>query len=191
MLEAVITIVIVAIIVAGVGLLSNQLFRFRNIIDETLSTEQELGQVISPFVTELRSAQISSTGIYPIEAASTSSITFYSDVNKDGLVERLRYFLDGQVLKRGVVAPSGNPPSYNLGSETVKEMLHGIIIGSAGIFAYFGVGADMDSAPMSSPITVDLIRTVKISVTVDKNPAESPGSTKYETSATPRNLRTP
>ena len=182
--------VVVLVVVSVIGLFGMRILAYRNVIDASLTAEQEVEQVLAPFVTELRSMQISNTGGYSIEAASTSSITFYSDYNKDGLVERIRYYMSTTTLMRGLVVPSGNPLTYNPAAESSKEVLHNIT-GGYDIFSYYANDTDMNGAPLSSPIDVPSVRTIKITVTSDKTPFAPPGPLTFTTSATPRNLRNP
>jgi prepilin-type N-terminal cleavage/methylation domain-containing protein len=44
---------------------------------------------------EIREARTGADGSYPIEKAGDSEFIFYSDIDGDGLVERVRYFLGG------------------------------------------------------------------------------------------------
>jgi prepilin-type N-terminal cleavage/methylation domain-containing protein len=77
--------------------------------------------VVNIISKELRNAQKSETGSYPLVTANDQSIVFYSDYDYDGISERVRYTLTGSQLVRGIVEPTGSPYSYNLASEKVKN----------------------------------------------------------------------
>jgi hypothetical protein len=53
-------------------------------------------------VRELREAQIGESGEYPLATAYDDEIVFHGDVDNDGLVERVRYYLVGTTLTKQV-----------------------------------------------------------------------------------------
>ena len=189
LIEVVITVAIMALIMLALGTMGARILRLRTTITGATLNQEGISQVITPLMVELRSMQPSNTGSFPIEAASTSSLTFYSDTNKDGLVERLRYFFQNNILKRGVVVPAGNPPVYNLATEKVNNILINVTPDSNGIFAYYADGVDIAGNQLASPPTPSLIKVIKIIITVDQNPGQAPGPLRFNTSVAPRNLR--
>ena len=60
-------------------------------------------------VADLREASYGADGSYPISAAATSSVTFYANVDSDSGVEKVRYYLSGSTLYRGVTKAAGSP----------------------------------------------------------------------------------
>lgn len=56
---------------------------------------REAQRGIETMVKELREAQPSEQGSFPIEIAQDKEIIFYSDIDKDEQIERVRYFLGG------------------------------------------------------------------------------------------------
>src|SRR3989344_5140242 len=63
-------------------------------------------------VRTMREASYASNGAYPVVSMSTSSFTFYTDIDSDTSVERVHYYLTGLSLIEGVANPSGDPPVY-------------------------------------------------------------------------------
>ena len=64
-------------------------------------------------VSEIRTASTANTGAYTIGLATDSALTFYSDTDNDGLKEKVRYFITGTTLQKGLTKPTGSPLSYN------------------------------------------------------------------------------
>ena len=64
-------------------------------------------------VRDLREASFGDDGSYPVADISSTTVTFFSDTDKDDLIERMRYSVDGTTLYRNVVESSGTPPSYH------------------------------------------------------------------------------
>ena len=174
--------VVIAVFFAG------SLADFRGIFRESLSVQQELQQTLNRIVPEVRSMEPSSTGSYPILDASENSFTFYSDLNKDGLVERVRYFLDGDVFKKGVIVPSGNPLSYDPADETILEMVHNVL-STDNIFSYYDTTYTGGGGSMGFPVEILSIRLVRVSITADQGLNVASGPITLSTQATMRNLR--
>lgn len=189
MIEILIALAITALITMALGTLGARLLRSRTAVTGLAANQESINMLITPLLIELRSMQTSNTGVFPIEAASTSSLTFYSDTNKDGQVERLRYFLESDTLKRGVVVPSGNPPAYNLASELINNVIANLTPQGIGIFTYFGDATDIDGAALVWPLTLSTIKVIKINLVVNQNPGQVPGALYFTTSVAPRNLR--
>jgi len=167
-------------------------FKSRNVIWEQLSTQNEGRKVVQDFTNELRTAAQSSIGAYAIEAAATSSITFYSNIDTDSWRERVRYFLSGTIFKKGVLKPSGSPLSYNPANEVVTEVVHDIANATTSVFTYYGESYNgvTNTSSLSYPIDVTKIRVVGIKLRMEENPNLSPAPFIVEGKAEVRNLKT-
>jgi prepilin-type N-terminal cleavage/methylation domain-containing protein len=189
LIEVVITMAIMALIMLAMGAMGSRILRLRTAVTGAVLSQEAINQIITPLMIELRSMQPSNTGSFPIESASTSSLIFYSDTNKDGMVERLRYFLQGNILKRGIVVPSGNPVTYNLANEKINNFLSNLTPDTNGIFAYYADATDINGVALASPPTTSAVKVVKLIFIVDQNPGQAPGPLRFNTSISPRNLR--
>lgn len=136
-------------------------------------------------MTDLREASYGADGSYPIQAAATSTIAFYADINGTTNIERVRYYLLGTTLFRGVTEPVGSPASYSGQPETTTLVVDNIRNATTSLFIYF----DGTGAQLASPIDVSAIRVVRVDVYTDVNPARAPEVYKLSASATLRNLR--
>lgn len=68
-----------------------------------MSQALELAQSnVNTMVRELREAQIGESGEYPLAVAYDDELVFHGDIDNDGLVERVRYFLVGSSLTKQV-----------------------------------------------------------------------------------------
>jgi len=174
-----------------VGILSFS-FKSKNIIWEQLSTQNEGRKTVNDFINELRTAAQSSIGAYPIAAANTSTITFYSNIDVDSWRERVRYFLSGTILKKGILKPSGNPLVYNSANEVVTDIVHDIANGTSSIFYYYGENYNgvNNTSTLSYPIDLTKIRVVGIKLRMEENPNLSPAPLIVEGKTEVRNLKT-
>jgi hypothetical protein len=142
-------------------------------------------------VTEIRSASPSSQGAYPIESATTSSLVFYSDVDSDGLFERIRYTVGTSTLTRGVIKPTGAPLAYVTSTETVATLMTSLTkTTSSPVFQYYGVGYTGSQAPLAATSTLATdVRVIRVTFYVDIKPREAPRPAYVSQIVTIRNLR--
>lgn len=135
----------------------------------------------------LRGATISDTGSFPIVSVGTSTITFYSNIDNDVNVEKVRYFLDGNILKRGVKKSTGSPLAYT-SSEEVKVIAENVrnVINITDIFNYYNnLGVKITDLTKITDITF-----VKVNLIIDINPNRAPEDFNLRSSVSIRNLKT-
>lgn len=134
---------------------------------------------------EIREAATSDRGDYLIEDAQAQNLTFYSDIDGDNSAERIRYFLNGTDLNRGVIDPSGTPAQYLVSNEVVTTIAPYLNNGATAIFTYF----DGDNNQLALPVDKNKIRLIHVYSKVDIMPGRSPQSYDLETDVQIRNLK--
>lgn len=154
-----------------------------------LSTQNEVRKAMATISREIRTVAPSSVGAYPLADVSTSSFIFYSNIDGDAYVEKVRYFLDGTTLKRGVIKPGGSPLAYNSANENTSELIHDVANGSGAIFTYYGENYNGTGPSLVEPFDVTLVRLTKIEVIVDKDPQQTPVPQIFSTQINMRNLK--
>lgn len=166
------------------GDLTDYSLRFNN----SIFTQQEIQQTLQTILPEIRSATQSSNGVYPIIAASTSSFSFYSDLDRNGTFEQVRYFLQSGIFKKSVIKPTGSPPTYPTSSEVIYDLVHNM--SASTIFYYFdNTATSTFSTSLPSPIDVLKVRTVEINLISNQGVTSTPSLTGVDNRATIRNLR--
>lgn len=187
--EIVVTVAIVGVIAVGVGKLSGDVFSFNRYFTKSLNVASDARKVLRPMVNEIRSASPSSLGSYPIEAAGQNEFIFYSDTDDNGVKERIRYYLSGTSLKKGVVVPTGTPYVYNTASETSYDLIQNVRNGSTPIFTYFDTNYNGTTSPLVSPVSVTNVRLVRIEIIIDENVDVLPSPLSIVTQVSFRNLK--
>ena len=186
-------IISVAILVGIIGILTTfekDVISLDDTLQSSLNAQLNGREVVRTMVTELRKTTQSATGSYPIALASSTGITFYSDINGDGTQEQVRYFLSGSTIKKGVTAPTGTPATYNPANEKLTTLLNSVIASSTlPIFQYFPETYAGTSTPLSVPINIPAIRLIQISVIIDSNPNRSPTQLVVTSQVMLRNLK--
>ena len=189
LVEMVVAIGIFGLIILGVGDILVYGLKYRAIILEQLKTQTEGRKIVQDFVNEIRRANYSSLGAYPISSASSQEIIFYANVDEDSWRERVRYFLDGDILKKGITKPNGNPLSYNLDAEVITEIVHDVASGDDPIFFYYGQNYTGSEDFLTSPIVATTVRMVKFDLLLEADPNMSPKPLRIEGAGEIRNLK--
>lgn len=161
-------------------------YRTNNYTVEQASAVTSAQRGIESMVKTMREAAYASTGAYPIMSISTSSVAFYADIDSDPFVERLRFFVEGSALKRGVVDPVGDPPVYSSAevistlSDNVRNLDQGI-----STFRYYDVNGNL----MTDLSDIAALRFIEATVVVNINPTRMPNQFTLRSTAALRNLR--
>ena len=141
---------------------------------------------VEHLVRDLREAAFSDDGTYVLVGAATSTVTFYSDVDRDNSVEKIRYFLDNSMFKRGIINATGSPPVYNSGDESISTIAQYVRNGtSTSVFQFFDTGG----TEIVNPTNVTSIMRVTATLIIDVDLSKSPSAVTLSSSATLRNVR--
>ncbi|TXI88586.1 MAG: hypothetical protein E6Q34_12165 [Burkholderiaceae bacterium] len=192
LLEALVASGIMVLVITGGWSLAKNVLSFNTTTYDGLSAQADLLKVLSVWSNEIRSAAPAETGAFPILAAATNTLTFYSDINDDGVVERVRYFLSGTKIQKGVIVPTGTPLAYVAGNETIIDQVQNVVASATSIFQYYDssyTGTASSTAPLPSPVSTSAVRMIKINVNVDRNASRPPGAVEVTTQISLRNLK--
>jgi len=191
LIEFVVAIAIFVAIGTLVTLFGRDIFSFNSHIQSDLGVQFEGRRAIVRMTSEMREMSPSSLGAYPISAAATSSITFFSDIDNDALKEQIRYYVQGTAVMKSVIKPSGSPLTYSSGSAVVSTVVSRISNGtSTPVFSYYDDMYAGTTTPLSIPGSVSSIRLVNINMILPKVSSSGTTSAIYITSqVTPRNLK--
>lgn len=189
-LEVLIVIAIGVSLIFVIGKLNDNIGLLNNLVSQQLQSKSDISQTLQIITTEIRSAAPSAAGAYPIESASTSSFAYFSDINKDGTVEHIRYFLASSTIYKGVIYPTGSPALYPTSTETLTDLIDSVVVStSTPLFQYYDANYSGTSSPMTYPILISSIRLISISFGADIKPNVAPGPTNFSTLINIRNLR--
>jgi type II secretory pathway component PulJ len=188
-IEVLVVIFILSLVGVTVATFQKDVFSLNTIISNSLTALDEARRTLKMMTAEIRPLSPSSLGAYPIAEADPTSFIFYSDINSDQLKERVRYFLDGKILKKGVIKPSGTPLTYNSANEIISEAIHDVANGSTPIFNYYDKNYDGTTSPLTQPVDILSVRLIKITIAIDRDPNRSPGPITLTTQVSMRNLK--
>ena len=185
LIETIVTVALAAMMMAALTGLIRYFYVTNAYVLEASKALSSARLSTSNAMTNLREASYGTDGSYPIQAAATSSITFYADIGGDASIERVRYYVSDTTLFRGVTEPGGIPSSYTGQPETTTLVVNNIRNGTTSLFMYF----DGSGAQLAEPMDVSMVRVVRANVYTDVNPQRAPEIYQLSASATLRNLR--
>jgi len=175
--------------VVGLAINSMVVSFYRNnayLLQQTSAIDSAHRGIATSFI-DLREASYGDDGSYPLQSVATSSITFFSDVDNDGVVEKIRLYLLNGTFYRGVTESTSTPPTYSGQPQATTTIATYVRNGtSTPIFRFYDEnGAEL--SPASAPISS--IKSISISLMIDLNPARAPDILILQETATLRNLR--
>lgn len=145
-------------------------FRSNTRLTDHLEIQASGRRSIQHMVDDIRRAEESSVGSFPIVTATTNTFTFYANIDSDTPRERIRFFLEGNMLKKGVIEPTGNPFTYDANAEVIislSSFIQNNADGSA-LFTYYDETYTGSGDPLPSPVDVTLVRLIKIKLSLSK-----------------------
>jgi type II secretory pathway pseudopilin PulG len=191
LLEILVAIGIFILAIAAIYVFINQGFRFQNFSLDQTAAIQEARRGVETLVRQIRETQISGIGTYPIVEADAQELIFYSDIDKDTDVERVRYWLDGTDFKKGTIEPRFGPIEYVESDEVVVTLSQYVQNGADPVFYYYNRDwpADTVNNPLSVPAVVTDVRLVQVRLIINVNPAQAPSDFTLESNVQIRNLK--
>lgn len=156
---------------------------------EQLQAVDSARRGIEPAINDIREATYSDEGAYPIVSVATSSLSFYSDVDSDNNIEKVRLFFDvgTNTFKKGLTESAGDPLTYDNQPETLFTLAENVrnVKQGVDIFKYY----DNTGAEIIDLSNVFDVTFITMSVVVNINPARSPNDFILRASAALRNLK--
>lgn len=177
MVEMLVVLGIVVLIGGALVTFFVSIFSQNAFVQNSLLGQQEAQAALKHLLAEARSAAPSDTGAYAIDTATPDKFTFYSDLDNDGTHERLRYYVQGGTLWRGLLKPTGAPLAYVEANETLSQPVHALATSS--LFSFYNANYMGTTTPLTVPINLPEVRLVQINLTVDADPNRPPPPTSY------------
>lgn len=174
-LEVIISIGIFALLIGGIAMLQTTIFRSNRLAGTRIEIDQRSLSILRRFTSELRAAQTPHDGSFPVAEATGSSVSFYSDINDDATIERIRYIVENGALKRGVIIPTGQPLTYDPAQESISTLISNLDP-TPPYFIYYDANFDgvTSTASLAEPILLSSIRVVELHLGIRTNNETQP-----------------
>ncbi len=152
LLEIIIAVFLFTSIVAGVAVFSAYYF---NNYSFSYEENQAIGLAqtgLTRMIREIREARLGDDGAWPLAQTDNTTLIFYSDVTNDNRSDRVRYFLNGTDLVRGVIQPTAVPVTYPSQNEQFTTVASYVDTSTGPIFTYYNGEwpADTVNNPLSA-----------------------------------------
>jgi hypothetical protein len=151
--------------------------------------QRKARQIIDIIKKELREATEGEGNQYPLVTCNANEIVYYSDIDEDGATERVRYFMDGNIFKRGVVEP--NASGNYTGGEQIRNIMNNVL-NDAGqpVLRYYNSAYVGSGSPLAAPATCGEVRLIQIEFVIDAVLELQPGAFRVSSMIQFRNLKT-
>jgi len=149
-------------------------------------------QGVSTMVNYLRKVRQADDGSYPIKLAGEQELLVFSDYDRDGITERLHFYLQDGQIKMGITDPTGGmPKSYPTNDQEIKILAEDVVNTELEpIFHYYNNNYPGDNInnPLQYPMDVSTIRLVEIFLKVNTDTIRNQDSIETQSFVELRNL---
>lgn len=192
LIETLLAVAIFTIGIGGFSLLFMNSWKNNSYILELGQASSAASSGLDKAVKYIRMARQGDDGSYAVKSADKNDLVVFSDYNKDGVAERLRFYLQSGQLKMGITNPTSSiPKTYPSGDQQVEIIADKIINDDANpVFYYFNKDYPGDQVhnPVATPANVANIRLVKILLKININPTRAPENVQMQSFVELRNL---
>lgn len=141
---------------------------------------------------EIRTARTSDSGAFLFDAATSNSITFYSDIDFDGLTDKVTYTRVNNTLTKSVIKPQGYPASYlpqNAKTTIITDIVRN---NTTPVFYYYNGNWPQDTTnnPLATPANLSNIKLVRIYLRINQNSNDTRNDYILDTSVSVRMVKT-
>lgn len=180
--EVIVTIGIFSMIMVGINQLFVKSWQNYNLVMHTNEASIAANRGSSEIVNTLRRLGAGDDGSYPIFSVGSFDLKIYSDIDNDGVTEKVHYYLSGTNLMVGQSNPSGFPLIYPTTDSEAAILIKNVVnSGSQPLFYYYDGNNNIMGSPSSS---LNNIRMIEINLFIDRKE----GDLNIESYASLRNL---
>ena len=190
LVEVIVTLGIFMTVMFAVSTFEYNVIVYPKNISGSFTIAQDAQVLLTTMLKQLRTAQPGANGQYALVTTGTSTLSFFADVDNNGVIEEITYFMASSSLYRGVIQPSGNPVTYNPTNQVNRMFVMNVRNSSSTpLFQYFDTNYNGTSTPLAQPVMTTAVRLIKINLTLDVDPMRSPLPLTYTVQASLRNLK--
>jgi type II secretory pathway pseudopilin PulG len=187
LVEAVVAVGMATIALSAIASMTISFYRTHRYTIEQSFAINSARKGIERMVEDIREASFSDDGSFPIESMGAYELLFFSDIDRDDKIERVRFSLEDAIVYRGQAESAGDPLEYPVDDDTVQHVSDNVRNEEYGqaLFRYY----DESGTEILDYDNVTDVRFVTVHVIVNINPERLPQDYTLQSSATLRNLR--
>lgn len=191
MVELLVALAIFAVVIVAVFAMGSNIFIFNSTTTGSFQATQNSQAILKTILKEIREASPGANGAYPIISTGSTTLSFFSDIDNDGVAEKITYTLIGTNFYRAVIKATGNPATYLLANQSTTTLITNVINGNAlPSFQYFDTNYTGTSSPLMHPVSPSMVKLIQINQRIDIDPNRSPLPIIFTVQANIRNLKT-
>jgi hypothetical protein len=169
LIETVVSLGIFTLIVYGIVGLVGAIVTSSGQQGNLLADMDEARKASEKITQELRNGQVGNKGNHVLESCGDQEIIFYSNIDEDVNVERVRYFVENGKLKKGIIEYNGS--EYLVANEETSIVLNNLANNSDPVFNYYddtylGLSSQL---PLIQPVTALNVRFVVANFKIANN----------------------
>ncbi|MBC8465118.1 MAG: hypothetical protein H8D63_01990 [Parcubacteria group bacterium] len=187
LIEAVVAIGMATIALSAIASMTISFYRTHRYTIEQSFAINSARKGVERMVADIRETTFSDDGSFPIELMDAHELIFFSDIDRDDRIERVRFSLEDAVVFRGQAESTGDPLAYPADDDTIQQVSDNVRNEEYGqaLFRYY----DEAGNEILDYNEVMDVRFVTVQVVVNINPERLPQDYTLQSSATLRNLR--
>ncbi|MBM3256392.1 MAG: hypothetical protein FJZ04_02910 [Candidatus Moranbacteria bacterium] len=189
LVELLVTLSIFILAVLGVTALAKFGINYHNFVYNQAEIIEQMQKSITITIREIREMKQADSGAFAIAEAGNNQFIFYSDIDETAEVERIRYFREGECLKKGIIKPTGIPPRYYEANETISNVSCNVTNAIAeSVFSYYS-GYPAETTLLSAPIDLHRVKIIKLNLRISSTGLSPLPTSKIITEyVSPRNI---
>jgi len=190
LIELVVAIAVLIIMVVAISAFFIVLYKEQGSDIARIERTDAAGRTIETMSSEIRKMNRAESGVFPLETVQEQTLVFYSDIDNDGLTEKIEYSLNGSdetILERKLTEP-GDDLDYS-GEEVTTVVVSGIKNGTDPLFKYYDKDYTGTEGSLSGEINVTDVRIIEIILDINPSDKYLSSSLRAETKVHPRNLK--
>lgn len=169
LIEIVVAVFVATILSMAVTVFSRGIFKNSSILQSSLTNQTDIRKTFKAFTSEVRSISPGWDGSYPVAIASSTTFVFYTNIDDDKYTEKIRYFLSGTSLKKGIIEfniASGRYDTVEIEQFVIKDLN---VASGTRIFTYFDKDYDGTESYSSIPDPIDISKVRLVRFDINNN----------------------
>lgn len=144
---------------------------------------------IKTMIEEIRESGQSAEGGYLILENQSQSLKFYSDIDRDDVLEQVHYWLDGTNFKKGIIKPTADE-QYLPANEMITTLSQYVRNAATPIFIYYDSDYPINQTPLSyENVSISAIRLIDIFLEINVDLTRAPNSYSLRSKVEIRTLK--
>lgn len=167
LIEVVMTIAIFTAIAYGLIALISNVFTNANQQGSLLTGSDQARRVAFTLTSELRNATYGANGAYSLGQTDNQQLVFYSNIDNQSDIEKVRYYVQNAKLYKGVTKPTGS--TYNPAQEAVAAVVDDLGNAAAPVFYYYdGTYNGNTDNFLTQPVNINQVKFIRLNLMVLK-----------------------